>query len=101
MKIPLKRISYDELTKLSIEQRTQLFIKDKEIERLNNIIEDVYSSIYHELYGHILNNDEDSWLPKYYTNNKLDYRKLLIGLLSDYENRLSKGISKDFDIYEN
>ena len=73
----------------------------QKIESLRYIIEDVYSSIYHELHEHILNNDEDSWLPKYYTDNKLDYRKLLIGLLSDYENRLSKGISKDFDVYEN
>ena len=35
MKIPLERISYDDLLKLSIEQNTQLFVKGKEIERLN------------------------------------------------------------------
>lgn len=69
----------------------------EEIETLEYIIKDVYNSINHELHGHILNNDEDSWLPKYYTNDKLDYRKLLIGLLSDYEDRLSKGIEKDED----
>lgn len=38
MKIPLERISYGDLLKLSIEQNTQLFVKEKEIERLNNII---------------------------------------------------------------
>ncbi len=41
MKIPLERISYDDLLKLSIEQRTQLFVKDKEIERLNYIINEI------------------------------------------------------------
>ena len=64
------------------------------IEVLKYIIKDVYSSIHHELHEHILQHDEDSWNLEYYTNGKLDYRKLLIGLLSDYENRLSKGIDK-------
>lgn len=35
MNIPLKKISYEDLQKLSIEQRTQLFIKDSIIEDLN------------------------------------------------------------------
>ena len=76
--------------------------KDKEIERLNKeienlkyIITDVYSSIQHELHAHILHHDEDSWNPEYYTNGKLDYRKLLIALLSDYENRLMKGVDEE------
>lgn len=67
----------------------------EEIEALKYIIMDIYISIYHELHGHILQHDEDSWNPEYYTNGKLDYRKLLIGLLSDYENRLSRGIDND------
>lgn len=50
------------------------------IEVLKYIIKDVYFSIHHELQY-----DEDSWNPEY-------YRKLLIGLLSDYEYRLSKGV---------
>lgn len=72
------------------------YIKDKEqeTEALKYIIKDVYSSIYHELHGHILQHDEDSWNQEYYTNGKLDYRKLLIGLLSDYEQRLIKGVDK-------
>jgi len=62
--------------------------------RLNNIIKAVHSDIQHELHGHILQHDEDSWNPEYYTNGKLDYRKLLIALLSDYENILIKGVDK-------
>ena len=62
----------------------------EEIEVLKYIIKDVYSSIHHELHEHILQHDEDSWNPEYYTDGKLDYRKLLIALLSDYENRLIK-----------
>ena len=81
-------ITQDMLTDILSHMKRQ----DKEKIKLNNIIEDLYDSIHHELHGHILNNDEDSWLPKFYTNNKLDYRKLLIDLLSDYENRLNKGI---------
>ncbi len=68
--------------------------KEQEIEALKYVIKDIYSSIYHELHGHILQHDEDSWNPEYYTNGKLDYRKLLIGLLSDYEQRLIKGVDK-------
>lgn len=48
MKIPLKKISYDDLLKLSIEQRTQLFVKDKEIEQLKerlNISQTAYLSV--------------------------------------------------------
>ena len=36
--IPLNKVSYEDLEALTIEQQTQLFVKDKEIERLNNII---------------------------------------------------------------
>lgn len=67
----------------------------EEIGTLKYIIKDVYSCIYHELHGHILQHDENTWKIEYYTNGKLDYRKLLIGLLSDYENRLSKGVDKE------
>ena len=39
--IPLNKVSYEDLEALTIEQQTQLFVKDKEIERLNNIIKNI------------------------------------------------------------
>ena len=36
----------------------------------------------------ILLNDEDTWNPEFYTNEKLDYRKLLIYFLQDYLNSM-------------
>lgn len=39
--IPLNKVSYEDLEALTIEQQTQLFVKDKEIERLNNIINEL------------------------------------------------------------
>lgn len=60
----------------------------KEMERLNNLITDVKDLIDHELNYHILKNDEETWNLEYYTNGKLDYRKLLIGLLTDINSRL-------------
>ena len=53
------------------------------------------SDFKHELNGHILLNDEVTWNEEFYTDGKLDYRKLLIALLSDYENRLAKGVSEE------
>lgn len=69
---------------------------------MNNIelkqrIDRCISSMEHELYGHILKNDEDSWNLEYYTNNKLDYRKLLIGLLKFYIDMLKYDGYKDPD----
>lgn len=49
-------------------------------ERINKVVR----NIEHELYEHILLNDEDTWSPEFYTNEKLDYRKLLISFLQDY-----------------
>ena len=49
-------------------------------ERINKVVR----NIEHELYEHILLNDEVTWNPKFYTNEKLDYRKLLIYFLQDY-----------------
>ena len=43
--IPLNKVSYKELEALTIEQQTQLFVKDKEIERLNNIINELEKEI--------------------------------------------------------
>ena len=39
--IPLNKVSYEDLEALTIEQQTQLFVKDKEIERLKNIINEL------------------------------------------------------------
>lgn len=49
-------------------------------ERINKVIK----SIEHELYGHILSNDEETWNSEFYTKGKLDYRKLLIAFMEDY-----------------
>ena len=49
-------------------------------ERINKVVR----NIEHELYEHILLNDEATWNPEFYTNEKLDYRKLLISFLQDY-----------------
>lgn len=43
--IPLNKVSYEDLEALTIEQQTQLFVKDKEIERLNNIINELEKEI--------------------------------------------------------
>ena len=54
--------------------------------RANNLqqkIDKVAFHLGHELYGHILQNDEKSWSLEYYTEGKLDYRKLLIKLLEE------------------
>lgn len=74
------------------------FLKDFQKEKGKNVFPD-YDEIYkryddykaridkaienieHELYGHILLNDEITWNKEFYTNGKLDYRKLLISLL--------------------
>lgn len=50
--------------------------------------------IEHELNGHILLNDEITWNKEFYTNGKLDYRKLLISLLQQTLDIL-KGSDKD------
>ena len=55
----------------------------KENEELKRKINKVASDLGHELYGHILQNDEETWNEEYYTDNKLDYRKLLIDLLEE------------------
>lgn len=74
------------------------FLKDFQKEKGKNVFPD-YDEIYkryndykaridkaienieHELYGHILLNDEITWNKEFYTNGKLDYRKILISLL--------------------
>ena len=41
IEIPLKKATYEDIQTLNINLQTQLFVKDKEIERLNNIIKEV------------------------------------------------------------
>ena len=48
-----------------------------------NTIKHIEDYIEHELNYHILKNDEETWNNEFYTNGKLDYRKLLIGLLNE------------------
>ena len=50
---------------------------------LNNLINEIEEYIDHELNHHILKYDEETWNKEFYTDNKLDYRKLLIGILND------------------
>ena len=69
---------------------------------LKERIDKTISSMEHELYGHILKNDEDSWNPEFYINGKLDYRKLLIFLLKGYINDLKyKGYKDPYGIHWN
>lgn len=53
----------------------------KEKDELQSRIDKAIENIEHELNGHILLNDEITWNKEFYTNGKLDYRKLLISLL--------------------
>lgn len=43
--IPLNKVSYEDLEALTIEQQTQLFVKDKEIERLKKCIDEALEII--------------------------------------------------------
>ena len=67
-----------------VKEKDKVMYLEKQItiyeERINKVVRDIE----HELYEHILLNDEDTWNPEFYTNEKLDYRKLLIYFLQDY-----------------
>ena len=65
------------------------FEQQKEIDRLNNIISETSKDIQHEL-SHLKANDEISWNEEFYTNDKLDYRKLCIALLEQFVNKLKE-----------
>ena len=41
IEIPLKKATYEDIQALNINLQTQLFVKDKEIERLNNKVEEL------------------------------------------------------------
>lgn len=56
---------------------------EQENKQLKGKINKVASNLGHELYGHILQNDEETWNEEFYTYHKLDYRKLLIHLLEE------------------
>lgn len=67
------------------------------IQNLEGKINRVASSLGHELYGHILQNDEETWNKEFYTDGKLDYRKLLINLLNRVFEILEVDGSKWYD----
>ena len=67
------------------------------IQNLEGKINRVVSSLGHELYGHILQNDEETWNKEFYTDGKLDYRKLLISLLNRVFEILEVDGSKWYD----
>lgn len=60
-----------------------------EIDRLNNIISETSKDLQHEL-SHLKANDEVSWNEEFYTNDKLDYRKLCIALLEQFAKQLKE-----------
>lgn len=71
------------------------------IEELNEEkIKRVACNLGHELYGHILQNDEESYNEEFYTDGKLDYKKLLIRLLEQTFETLEVDGKKWWD-YEN
>lgn len=70
---------------------------EQENKQLKAKINRVASNLGHELYGHILQNDEETWNEDFYTNDKLDYRKLLIALLEEVFEILEVDGSKWYD----
>lgn len=68
-------------------------LKKKELENRKRI-KKVVDDLKHELNGHILIGDEVTWNYEYYTNGKLDYRKLLIDLLQQTLDILTKPIKE-------
>ena len=55
------------------------------------------SGFKHELNCHILLNDEVTWNEEFYTNGKLDYRKLLISFCNDVISELEPYEIKDWE----
>ena len=92
-----ERITYEEfMTMFKNAPRIAYMLYDKaenEIDRLIYIISETSKHIQHEL-SHLKANDEVSWNEEFYTNNKLDYRKLCIALLEQVVNKL-QGVDKD------
>lgn len=88
-----ERITYEEfMTMFKNAPRIAYMLYDKaedEINRLNNIISETSKDIQHEL-SHLKAKDEVTWNEEFYTNNKLDYRKLCIALLEQVVNKLKE-----------
>ena len=53
-----------------------------ELEIVNCKLENINDYVTNEL-SHLLANDEETWNEEFYTNGKLDYRKLCIQFLKD------------------
>ena len=57
IEIPLQKATYEDIQALNIDLQTKLLVKDKEIERLNNIINKLEEYILnHYIVGHIVQN---------------------------------------------
>lgn len=70
---------------------------EQKYNELEKKINKVAYNLGHELYGHILQNDEETWNEEFYTDHKLDYRKLLIHLLEEVFEILEVDGSKWYD----
>lgn len=82
------------------ECRKALEEQQQENKQLKEKINKVANSLGHELYGHILQNDEETWNEEFYTHHKLDYRKLLIHLLEEVFEILEVDGSKWYEYEE-
>lgn len=80
-----------------LKEKAKLKIENKQ---LREKIKRVACNLGHELYGHILQNDEETYNEEFYTDGKLDYKKLLISLLEETFETLEVDGKKWWD-YEN
>ena len=85
-KITNKHLCFIEYERFISLQKREL----KNRKRIKKAVEDLR----HELKDHILIGDEVTWNYEYYTNGKLDYRKLLIALLQQTLDTLTKPIKE-------
>ena len=92
----LSNTANNELNLLQDKYETLLAIEELNEEKIKRVA----YNLGHELYGHILQNDEETWNEEFYTNGKLDYRKLLIRLLEETFETLEVDGKKWWD-YEN
>ena len=65
----------------SVIKNHSIIIPKTKISDYKSRIYKAVDNIKHELYGHIKLGDEESWNEEFYTDDKLDYRKLLISIL--------------------
>jgi hypothetical protein len=92
----LSNTANKELNLLQDKYETLLAIEELNEEKIKRVA----CNLGHELYGHILQNDEETYNKEFYTNGKLDYKKLLIRLLEQTFETLEVDGKKWWD-YEN